>query len=80
MNLNELHGLCQYLEAFLQDYDYEVYEEGVLTLYYQILKGSASRKDFLIFAIKDMVSYIESEQIPGAKSLLLCKFKRIYMK
>lgn len=80
MNLNELYGLYQSLNKHLQEHNYTVDENGILTLYYEMVNGKSSRKDFLIFAIKDMLFYINSNNIDNIKSTLMLKFKRIYLK
>lgn len=79
MNVKELYGLYQYLDTALQKHTYTVYEYGVLTLYQKMLHGEVSRKDFLIFAIKDMMSYIEDNEIKDIKSTLMVKFRRVYI-
>ena len=78
MNINELFSLYTYLENRLAKSDYAVSEMGVLDLYNRIISGKASRKDFLIYGIKDMLLYIEENKMDGIKSTLLFKYKRIY--
>lgn len=93
MNVNELFSLYEYLDLMLSDTDilinkqgkpvdecYLVNENMVLNLYGKILNGKATRKDFLISAIDDMLYYIEKHQIKGIYSTLLLKYKRIYKK
>ena len=55
MNVAELYGLYQYISRRLVDSNYLVNETGVLNLYDRMLNGEANRKDFLIFAIQDML-------------------------
>lgn len=80
MNVAELYGLYQYISGRLVDSNYLVYETGVLNLYDKMLNGAANRKDFLIFAIQDMLEYIKENNIEGVKSTLMVKFNRIYGK
>jgi len=92
MNLNELYSLYDYLKRMIDDVectigkdgefieDYLVDENMVLDLYHKIIRGEAYRKDFLISSIKDMIHYIERNQIKGIYSTLLIKFKRLYLK
>lgn len=80
MNVAELYGLYQYISRRLVDSNYLVYETGVLNLYDRMLNGEANRKDFLIFAIQDMLEYIKENNIEGVKSTLMVKFNRIYEK
>lgn len=80
MNISELYGLYQYISGRLEDSDYLVYETGVLNLYDKMLNGEANRKDFLIFAIQDMMDYIKKNNIEGVKSTLMIRFNRIYGK
>lgn len=81
MNIEELHRLYKYISDRLEEDEsagYLVYEPTVLDLYHKILDGEASRKDFLIFAIRDMLSYIKENNIEGVKSTLMVKFNRLY--
>lgn len=94
MTIQELYGLYNYLNRVIENYymdemtkgnnfdaePYLVNENMVLNLYHEILHGEATRKDFLISAIKDMIYYMEKNDIQEAKSTLLLKFKRIYGK
>ena len=82
MNISELYRLYKYISEQLEDKntDYMVYENGVLDLYEKILNGEANRKDFLIFAISDMLSYIKENNIDGIKSTAIIRFNRIYKK
>lgn len=80
MNVTELYSLYKYMSGCLEDMDYLVYETGVLNLYNKMLNGEANRKDFLIFAIQDMMDYIKKNNIEGVKSTLMIRFNRIYGK
>lgn len=92
MNLNELYSLYNYLNRTIENFyidnmtnntDIDPYLENenmVLDLYHQILHGKATRKDFLISSIKDMVYYIDKNQIKGVYSTLLFRFRNKYLK
>ena len=77
MTINELYSVYQYISNQLEDTDYVVFESGVLKLFDDILNGKASRKDTLIFAIKDMLEYAEENNVV-LKSSLIIRFKRVY--
>lgn len=80
MNITELYRLYNYIEERLDDINasYLVYEPAVLDLYRKMLEGKANRKDFLIFAIKDMLSYVKENNIEEVKSTAIVRFNRIY--
>lgn len=80
MNIAELHHLYNYIAGRLDDagVNYLVYEPGVLDLYNKILNGEAGRKDFLIFAIRDMLDCVKENNVEGVKSTLLVRFERLY--
>lgn len=80
MNISELYYLYKYISEQLEEKntDYMVYENGVLELYEKMLNGEANRKDFLIFAINDMLDYIKKNNIEGIKSTAILRFNRIY--
>lgn len=80
MTLNELYSLYQYLSKQLENTAYMVYETGVLDLYEKVLHGKASRKNFLIFAIKDMLAFVRENNIEGVKSTSMVRFNRLYGK
>lgn len=80
MNISELYRLYTYIYQQLEEQDagYMVYENGVLDLYEKMLNGDVGRKDFLIFAITDMLGYIEKNHIDGIRSTAILRFNRIY--
>ena len=81
MNVAELYRLYQYISERLDEDEhanYLVYEPAVIDLYEKMLNGEACRKDFLVFAISDMLDYIQKNNIDGIKSTAILRFKRIY--
>lgn len=94
MGIQELYYLYNYLDKIIIDDEewkinegifIETYmpdEYGIWQLYRKIIEGEATRKDFLIFAIKDMIDYIDKNNITvsGTKSTFILKFKRLYCK
>ena len=81
MNIAELYHLYKYISERLEengDAEYLVYEPAVLDLYKKMLDGNATRKDFLVFAIKDMLDYVKANNIEGVKCTAMVKFDRIY--
>jgi len=81
MNVAELYRLYQYISEQLNEdghTDYLVYEPAVIDLYEKMLNGEANRKDFLVFAITDMLDYIKKNNIEGIKSTAILRFNRIY--
>jgi hypothetical protein len=86
MTVQELHFLYTKLknivetaeEECLLENSYCVQEPGVLKLYDGILEGTVSRKDFLIFAIHDLLVFINENNIENSKSTLLVTYKRCY--
>lgn len=88
MNLQELYALYISLNSIIENYymdniDFDPYLEDeniILSLYHQILHGKVTRKDFLVFSVKDMLYYLKSNNLDKPKSSLLVKFERIYCK
>ncbi len=86
LNIQELHSIYESLENYILSLNnpkmdsYEVWESGVMDLYYKILCGKVTRKDFLIFAITDMLGYLKKNNIPEPKNTLLFKFEMRYTK
>lgn len=81
MNVAELYRLYNYISEQLnenENTDYLVYEPAVIDLYDKMLNGEVNRKDFLIFAIGDMLDYIKTNNIEGIKSTAILRFNRIY--
>lgn len=81
MTVKELYDLYIYISGQLEEnnaIDYLVYEPGALELYEKMLNGEANRKDFLVFAIKDMLSYIKENNIENIKSTRIVKFNRLF--
>lgn len=81
MNVAELYHLYKYISEQLnenENTDYLVYEPAVIDLYDKMLNGEVNRKDFLIFAIGDMLDYIKKNNIEGIKSTAILRFNRIY--
>lgn len=62
-NLKELHDYLKYL-IDENNIIYDVWEMGVLDLYDKMIAGTATRKDFLLFAICDMASGLKKNDIP----------------
>lgn len=81
LNIAELHHLYTYLKDRLDELEfcnYSIDENGLYQLSMEILNGESTRKDLLIFAIKDMLEYIDKNEIKGIASTLMVSFKRIY--
>lgn len=88
MTVQELYNLYRrliHLVEEIEEYDknidtYDVHEPGVLDLYEKMLEGEVTRKDFLIFAIKDILPYVEENYFQAFISPAVQKFKRYYCK
>ena len=65
MNNESLKSLHDYLKYLIDENNiiYDVWEMGVLDLYNKMIAGTATRKDFLIFAICDMASELKRSNI-----------------
>lgn len=87
MNIKELYSLYLKVTTLIAEYEcnnpddecYMVYESEAINLYHKILHGNASRKDFLISAIKGKLYYLDCRNIK-CYSTLMIKFNRLYRK
>ncbi len=65
MTVEHLYNLYKYLEekVYYSDFSYDVYEPGVLDLYNKLLHGEVGRRNFLVFAIKDILDCLENKNL-----------------
>lgn len=82
MTIAELYSLYTYILARLDNEENDdIYlpdENAIMNLYYKIIHGQASRKDFLVQAVRDMLSFADQNNIQGLKGTLLTKFRKTY--
>lgn len=80
MNIQELYSLYKYISDWLREEnaDYLPDENAVMNLYLEMLHGTSNRKDFLIYAIQDMLDYVKVNNVKEVKSMLIVKFNRLY--
>lgn len=86
MKLDDLKELHDYMRLCISSWEnsdentdfksYTVWEQGVLNLYEKIISGEYTRKDFLIFSIRDMYGYIKGNNISCASTLLVRFMKK----
>lgn len=82
MSIEELYSLYKCISKKLRDenMDYSPEENAMMNLYLMAIHGCATRRDFLIYAIQDMLNFIKVNNIKEIQNTLIVKFNQTYCK